>query len=75
MYWSGPERVAFGCREQVCSYDVLIGEKLDAIAKSVHMYYQRFYGVDGDVHTLWRKAGVYDKNVKQGAGITYPVEG
>ena len=53
--------VAFGCREQVCSYDVLIGEKLDAIAKSVHMYYQRFYGVDGDVHTLWRKAGVYEK--------------
>ena len=35
MYWSGPEAVAFGCREQVCSYDVLIGEKLDAIAKSV----------------------------------------
>ena len=53
--------VAFGCREQICSYDVLIGEKLDAIARSVHMYYQRFYGVDGDAHTLWNQAGVYEK--------------
>ena len=53
--------VVFGCREQVCSYDVLIGEKLDAIARSVHMYYQRFYGVDGDAHTLWNQAGVYEK--------------
>lgn len=51
----------FGCRQQIFSYEVFIGEKLDAIAKRVHWYYHASFGHSEDADNLWKCASVYEK--------------
>lgn len=51
----------FGCRQQIFSYEVLIGGKLDAIAKRVHWYYNASFNQAKDAEDLWKSASVYEK--------------
>lgn len=62
----------FGCMEQVYSYDILIGEALDAMAKAVHRYYKVFYGEDGDTESLWKQAGLYEKLSSRSLAVHIP---
>lgn len=63
---------SFGCMEQIYSYDVLIGEELDTIAKAVHRYYKVFYGEDGDMQLLWKQASLYEKMSSRALAIHIP---
>ena len=53
--------ICFGCMEQIYSYDVLIGEKLDAMAMAVHRFYSDFYGEKKNASELWKEADIYEK--------------
>lgn len=63
---------SFGCMEQIYSYDVLIGEKLDAVAKAVHCYYENFYGKIGDMESFWKKATLYEKQSSRAHAVNIP---
>lgn len=63
---------SFGCMEQIYSYDVLIGEKLDAMAKAVHCYYENFYGKIGDMESFWKKSTLYEKQSSRAHAINIP---
>lgn len=63
---------SFGCREQIYSYEVLIGEKLDIVAKAVHCYYKNFYGKIGDTENFWKEAGVYERQASRIHAVHIP---
>lgn len=52
---------SFGCMEQIFSYEVMIGEKLDALAKGIHLYYKQFYHEIGEKEAFWKSASLYEK--------------
>ena len=64
--------VAFGCMEQIYSYDILIGEELDAMAKAVHRYYKKFYGEEAELESLWKQAGLYEKLSSRALAVHIP---
>ncbi|MCM1174680.1 MAG: hypothetical protein NC341_06465 [Blautia sp.] len=63
---------SFGCMEQICSYDVLIGGKLDVMAKAVHCYYENYYGKIGDTESFWKEADLYEKRSSRAHAINIP---
>ena len=64
--------ICFGCMEQIYSYDVLIGEKLDSMAKAVHRFYSNFYGDQRSTEELWKSADIYDKMSSRAMAIHIP---
>ena len=64
--------ICFGCMEQIYSYDVLIGEKLDAMAMAVHRFYSDFYGEKKNASELWKEADIYEKMSSRAMAIHIP---
>ena len=62
----------FGATEQIYNCEILIDEKLDAIAKAVHCYYNDFYNKAADGETLWKKATLYEKNSSRALAAHIP---
>ena len=62
----------FGLTEQIYSYDIFIEEKLDAMAKAVHLYYSDFRQSSGDPDALWKKASLYEKTSSRALALHFP---
>lgn len=62
----------FGAADQIYNCEILIDEKLDAIAKAVHGYYSEFYGSNTDAETLWKNASLYEKNSSRALAAHIP---
>lgn len=62
----------FGCQEQIYSYDILINEKLDGMAKAVHCFYKQYYGEQGDENTFWKTASIYEKFSSRAMAVHIP---
>lgn len=63
---------SFGCMEQIYSYDVLINEELDAIAKAVHWHYQIYNGTGKDMELAWKQASLYEQMSSRALAIHIP---
>ncbi|MDE6202694.1 MAG: hypothetical protein K2G19_04385, partial [Lachnospiraceae bacterium] len=63
---------SFGCMEQIYSYDVLINEELDAIAKAVHWHYQTYNKTGKDMELAWRQASLYEQMSSRALAIHIP---
>ncbi len=63
---------SFGCMEQIYSYDVLINEELDAIAKAVHWHYQIYNDTGKDMELAWKQASLYEQMSSRALAIHIP---
>lgn len=63
---------SFGCMEQIYSYDVLINEELDALAKAVHWHYQIYNQTGKDMELAWKQASLYEKMSSRALAIHIP---
>lgn len=62
----------FGCTEQIYNCEILIDEKLDAMAKAVHGYYNNVFDSRKDIESLWKQTSLYNKDSSRALAAHIP---